>query len=76
MTLDEALAKVDRQMDDIFDRVLLDAEKFIRDLGGTDDECAAWLHRKREELADTRKQIHEMVSVLYWTGGSTSSRLH
>ncbi len=77
MTLDQALTKADRQMDDIFDRVLCDAEDFIRDLGGTDDECAAFLHRKRQELADTRRQMHESISVMYTTGiAAVSIRVH
>jgi len=68
MTLDEALVKVDRQMDDIFARVLCDAEDFIRDLGATDGECAAWLDRKREELSKIRRQVHEVTRVAHATG--------
>ena len=77
MTLSAALEKADRQMDDIFDRILCDAEDFIRGLGGTDSEVAVFVQRKRDELADTRRQIHEMVSVAHWTSfDSVSCRLN
>ncbi len=77
MTLDAALEKVDRQMDEIADRILIDAEDFIRDLGATDVECAVWLDRKRSELADTRRQMHDMVRASYWTSlDSPSVRVH
>ncbi len=55
MTLDQALEKADRQMDDIFARVLCDAEEFIRDLGGTDDECAAFFRLVCDARARRRR---------------------
>jgi hypothetical protein len=67
MTLDQALTKADQQMDAISDRILCDAEEFIRGAGGTDSECAAWLDRKRAELSDARRQLHEVTRVAYWT---------
>jgi len=77
MTLDQALEKADRQMDDISDRILCDAEDFIRALGGSDLEVATFVQRKRDELADTRRQMHESISVMYTTGiAAVSCRVH
>ncbi|MBA3639345.1 MAG: hypothetical protein H0W53_08685 [Acidobacteria bacterium] len=68
MTLTEALEKVDSQMDEISVRILSEAEEFIRGAGATDDECAAYLDRKRAELSDARGQVHEITRTAYWTG--------
>ncbi len=38
-----------------------------RDLGETDGECAAFLHRKREELSETRQQVLEVTPVAHAT---------
>ncbi|HXG69672.1 MAG TPA: hypothetical protein VNJ04_03560 [Gemmatimonadaceae bacterium] len=76
MDLDQALAKVDRDMDGLADRILCEAEDFIRDLGATDDECHAWLDRKRQELSETRRQVHDIVIVAYWTDRASSFRVN
>jgi len=77
MTLDQAITKADQQMDDICDRILCDAEEFIRGAGGTDDEVTSWLDRKRADLLGARRQIHESIRVAFWTGlDSPSVRVH
>ncbi len=77
MTLNDALRKADRQIDDIVEHVLLDAETFVRDLGADDDEVVSWLNRKRGELSEARRQVHEQIRVAHATGfDAVSSRVH
>jgi len=77
MTLDDALAKVDRQFDLIAEQNLLDAETFVLDLGGNDTEVATFVARRRDELAAVRRRMRDMVRVSYWTSlDSPSVRVH
>ena len=77
MTLTAALAKADRQYDDIAERNLLDTAAMIRDMGGDDAEVEAFVARQRAALARSRAAMHEWIAVLYATGfDSPSVRVH
>ncbi len=76
MTLDDALAHADRLFDPIEEQNLLDAETFVRDLGGTEAEVAAFMERRRGALARSRADMHESIRVAFWTPDGASVQVH
>ena len=70
MTLDEALAKFDRQWDDIYEQVRDNVAQMLTEHGATEDELEAGPMATRRTVRDAIKALASWT-LYYYTGSMT-----